>query len=122
MRVRALTPTGDWTFGAGTENYLTRNAAVRQNIQTRLSLWLGECFFNLNAGIDWANLLGSKTPEALQLAIATTILNTTDVVGIKMLSVTLNAQRQFSISFKVQTSFSTVIDGTYTYSLNGVAS
>lgn len=120
MIVRALDSGGDWTFGASLSDYKSANAAVAQNIQTRLSSFLGNCFFDVNAGIDWFGFLGgSKSVIALQLAISAVILNTENVVGILQLGVNLNDNsRSFTISFNVQTTYS-VSHGTFTYSLGG---
>ena len=112
--VRALIA-GDWTFGSGKNNYIVGNAAVAQNIKTRLQSFLGDCFFDTTAGLDWFNLVGSKSQIALQLAISSTILNTIDVTGILALSVSLNAQRILSVSYQVQTTYSTVISDTFVY-------
>lgn len=90
MRVRALDSVGDWTFGKGQNDYKTGLAAVRQNIQTRLSSFLGDCFFDTTAGIDWFNFLGGKDIADLNLAIKTTILNTVDVVALVSFSSALD--------------------------------
>lgn len=114
MRVRALTSTGDWTYGAGLNNYLNANAAAAQAIGTRILSFLGDCFFATSAGIDWFNLLGSKNQLALQLAINTTILNTQSqgqqvVTEITNLSLNLNdTTRVFTVSYQVKTIFGTV--------------
>lgn len=89
-RVRALDAAGDWTFGKGQNDYKTGLAAVRQNIQTRLSSFLGDCFFDIPAGIDWFNFLGGKEPQALELAIRTVILNTVDVTALLSVNSTLD--------------------------------
>lgn len=52
MIVRALDINGDWTFGQGKGNYLTNQAAIAQNVQTRLLSFLGDCFFDPTAGIN----------------------------------------------------------------------
>ncbi len=122
MRVRALDANKDWTFGQGQNNFFSNNAAIVQNIRTRLLMFLGDCFFDLGAGIDWINLLGSKNQVALNLAISTTILNTENVVGIRQLTTDFNSNtRNFSVSYTVQTVYSTIITNTFTYSLNGTA-
>lgn len=82
MIVRALDSSGDWTFGSGLNNYFSNIAAVAQNIQTRLLMVLGDCFFATDQGIDWFNFLSSKNQGALQLAVQTTILNTPGVTGL----------------------------------------
>lgn len=108
MIVRAIDSNHDWTFGAGKSNYLANNAAIAQNINTRLSSFLGNCFFDVGAGIDWFNLLGAKDQTALNLAISSTILNTTFVTGIKQILIGLNVKRQFTVEYVVQTVYSTV--------------
>ncbi len=106
-RVRAIDSDGDWTFGQSKNNYLSGNNAIAQNINTRLNSVLGNCFFDVAAGIDWFNLLSKKDQTSLNLAIASTILNTDLVTGIKQLFISLNTARQFSVSYVVKTVYST---------------
>lgn len=117
MIVRALNPTtGDWTFGQGKNNYLSGVPAIEQSIKTRLSSFLGDCFFATTAGIDWFNLLGSKQILQLRLAIATTILNTDNVSGIVELKVTLDLLRELKVQYTVTTNFENLNLGTATIS------
>lgn len=110
MIVRALTSTGDWTYGKGKNNYLSRNAAVRQNIQTRLSSFLGDCFFDIQAGIDWFNLLGSKNIIGLNLSISATILNTRDVTKLVQLSTSYDPRtRRLTIKYEVETTYTGLV-------------
>jgi hypothetical protein len=120
MRVRALDANGDWTYGQGQNNYKVNQAAIQQNIQTRCLSFLGDCFFDLGAGIDWFNFLGgSKDQLALQLAISAVILNTSGVTGINLVLVSLDdTTRQFTVQYQVQTVYS-VLTGAFTYDLNG---
>lgn len=120
MIVRAIDSQNDWLFGAGLNNYKTANAAIAQSIQTRLQSFLGDCFFDTSAGIDWFNLLGSKNQLALNLAISATILNTAGVTGILQLSVGLSPGRLFSVSYKVQTVYSTT-QSQFQYDLTGTS-
>lgn len=112
--VRALDSNHDWTYGAGRGNYLAANSAIAQNINTRLSSFLGNCFFDLGAGIDWFNLLGAKDQTALQLAISSVILNTSQVTGLLQFSTSLSVKRVFSVSYTVQTVYS-VTSSTFTF-------
>ena len=110
--IRALDSNNDWTFGSGINNYASGNAEVALNIQTRLSSFLGDCFFDTGAGIDWFNLLGSKSQLQLQLAVAAVILNTPNVTGGLQLSVVYNAQtRNVTIRYQVQTTYSVLSNG-----------
>lgn len=117
--VRAIDVNGDWTFGKGKNDYKTKNNAIAQSIQTRLLCFLGDCFFDTNAGIDWFNFIGGKDEIALNLAISATILNTPNVTGIDQLYIVLSSDRQFSVSYKVQTTYSQV-QGAFQYDLNGL--
>jgi hypothetical protein len=116
MIVRALNSSHDWTFGKGQNNYLSGNAATVQLINTRLNSFLGDCFFDLGAGVNWFNFIGSKNIVGLNLSIAAVILNTSDYQGnqlvqyINQLYVTLTSQRALSIAYNVQTVYSTVSD------------
>lgn len=111
MIVRALDTDGDWIFGKGRNDYLSGNAAVTQSISTRLKMFLGDCFFSLNTGIDWFNLLGAKNELALQLSVASTILNTKNVVKLIQLSAVLDRDRLETLTYRVETSFQQTSSG-----------
>ena len=123
MIVRALNSAHDWTFGKGQNNYLSGNAATVQLINTRLNSFLGDCFFDLGAGINWVNFIGSKNIVGLNLSIAAVILNTSDDQGnqlvqyINKLYVTLTSQRALSIAYNVQTVYSTSVSNTLTVTI-----
>ncbi len=118
MTVRALENiTNDWTFGTGTNAYKQKNLAVAQAIQCALNSFLGDCFFDVNAGVNWFNLLGTKNQEALNLAISAAILNVQGVTAIRQILVTLNPKtRGFTLQYKVQTVYS-VLTGNFEFSL-----
>lgn len=112
MRVRALDSAGDWTFGAGANNYKQKKDAVAQNIQTRLNSFLGNCFFDLGAGLDWFFFLGgSKDQLALNLAISSVILNTENVTALTQVSINLNTRtRHIAITYRAVTSFGAITE------------
>lgn len=110
MRVRSLDIDHDWTFGKGQNNYLRDRIACIQNINTRLYEFLGDCFFNNDAGINWFELLGAKDQVSLNLSISAVILNTPDVTGIKQLTAVINSIRDFQVSYEVATSYGTAAE------------
>lgn len=115
MIVRALDGTHDWTFGKGKNDYLTFNKAIGQNIDTRLFSFLGDCYFDIQAGIDWFNLIGSKNVVGLNLAVSAVILNTENVTGLLQLLLDLNRQtRKLTIQYEVTTAYTGLLtsDGT----------
>lgn len=119
MRVRAIDSDGDWTYGKGRNDYKSGVLATAQNIKTRLNSFLGDCFFDTGAGIDWFNLLGAKSELNLSLALRATIINTRDVTGLLELFFILDEERHAAISYKVQTTYSTVAD-IFQYDVNSL--
>lgn len=109
MIVRGLDADHDWLFGKGKNDYNANNRAIEQNIKTRLLSFLGDCFFALDAGLDWFNLLGSKNQVALELAVRAVILNTPNVDSILNVDINLNSTtRLISMQYTVQTIYSRV--------------
>lgn len=118
-RVRQVDDDGDWLFGKGQNDYVVSNTAVAQNINTRLGSFLGDCFFDLGGGIDWFNLLGTKDQVSLNLSISAVILNTLNVTGILQLTTSLSDERVFTVTYRVQTSYSTAAS-VFQFDLNGI--
>lgn len=113
MIVRALDGGGDWTFGNGISNYNTFNQAIAQSLQTELSTFLGECFFNTSVGVDWWNLLGYKNQNAIQLQVSNIILNSFGVIGINSLNFNLNSSRNLQILYDVATIYTGNVQGSF---------
>lgn len=118
--VRALSPVHDWTLGTGLAGYLQGNAAIAQQIDCNLQLFLGEVFWAQQVGIDWFTWLGGKNPVGLNLAIATVILNTFGVQELNGNPFVVNDElRTFLVKWNVQTVFSKSFSGTTTLNLGG---
>lgn len=103
MICRVLDGNDDWSFGRSKQDYLTGNSAIAQCIVTRLRCWYNDCFFDMLDGIDWLFYLGgSKSTLALELSISSRIINSYGVLALNKISMTLDANRNFSISYGVQ--------------------
>jgi hypothetical protein len=112
MIVRSLDVNGDWTFGKGRNDYLVNNKAIVQTIGTRLNSFLGDCFFALDAGIDWFNLLGTKNQVALELAVRSVILNTPGVTKLVALDISLDdTTRLITMKYTVETVYTVINNG-----------
>ena len=104
MIFRNLDENGDWTFGKGKNNYLTKNDAISLNVKTRILSWLRDCFFNMNAGIDWLNRLSKNQNELLESDLVELIAKTDNVTGITSISTSFDAlERIFNINFSINT-------------------
>lgn len=119
--VRALDKNNDWTFGAGLSNYAPQIMAVQQDIQMNLSMFVNDCFFATNQGIDWFNLLGQKNQLAINLAVNAAIINTAGVTGILQTNISLSDTRVLTISYTVNTIY-TVLQNTFSYNIGTLSS
>jgi len=95
MRVSKITNEGDWTFGKGKADYAVNSAAIRQNVVTRLREFKNDWYADVNSGIDWFGLLGSRGNEnAILRSIEKTILETEGVATITTLRLSsINSNR-----------------------------
>lgn len=109
MITRAIDSENDWEFGTGKQDYLTEKDALPQNIKTRLQSFKGDCFFDLDAGVDWWAYLGTKNQTALKNAIVKQILNTNGVQSVQEIDLTLDENRSLSVSYKVRTIWGDII-------------
>ena len=110
MIFRNLDAAGDWTFGHGRQDYLTRENAVAMNIRTRLQCFLNDCFWAMGFGIDWWNLEGSKNPTAqvaILVATRTMLATSYGVVRITSVDVTTDLRtRLLTLFFETDTIYS----------------
>ncbi len=106
MLFRNLDASNDWTFGKGKGDYVDQNAAIGLNIKTRILSWVGDCFFDLKAGIDWVNRLGSKNQRnLLEIDLRRIILQSEGVTGILSFDTVL-VGRKFTANYSVNTVYS----------------
>ena len=104
MRVRRLNG-HDWTFGRGRADYVKDQAAIAQNIKTRLLSFKNDWFLDIDANIDWMNLLGQRgTEKIIENEVARVILTTLGVVRINSLSLQ-NKERRVIIEADITTIF-----------------
>lgn len=104
MVTRAITDTGDWTFGKGKQNYRIDSDGLKQRLKTRIQSWLGDCFFASNDGVDWLNYLDKGMKDFLDIDIKRAMLQTEEVLQIAEYSSILNQEsRTVTITATVNT-------------------
>lgn len=109
MRQRALSPTGDWTFGTALPLLSNSPLCVAQAVMTRLNLHTGEWFVDLDDGTPYdTQILGFDTGDTRDLAIRTRILDTPGVARISNYISFLQKTRAFNIIATVDTQFGSV--------------
>lgn len=107
MIIRSTTKTNDWLFGKGLQDYFFNEAAIEANIRTKLLEWVGNCYFNLTAGIDWRNRLDYGQQQALIVEIKQLVLQCYGVLQILAFNANFNNTTRFdSITMTIQTIYS----------------
>lgn len=107
ISVRALDANHDPMYGNGQQNFLTDLAAVQQIIDTRLLLFEGEWWADLNDGLPMFQQIAGKNPQAASLLIQARILGTPYVTSIDTIS-TSYVNRAFKFSCQAYTPFGTI--------------
>lgn len=108
MRVRQLSPTGDFTFGASQLNFLANSpACVAQVVKTSLLLWLGEWYLDTSVGMPWIQgVLGKHNQDTADLTVQDYILGVQGVTDISnYTSVGEQPKRLYTASVVLDTQF-----------------
>jgi hypothetical protein len=106
MRYRALSPSGDMTFGSSLNNfYIDIPQAVGQAVETGLELWLGEWYLDTSLGTPYVQgVLGKFTQAEADGIIQARILEIEGVVDYaNYQSVYDTVARSISISMNLDT-------------------
>ena len=106
MRYRKLTSTGDYSFGNGQQDfYRDVPDAVAQAVKTRLLLWLGEWFLDIEEGTPYLQgILGKHSIDQANAVIQDRILSTQGVVNFTNYVSTLNPDsRALLVTFTLDT-------------------
>lgn len=89
MKVAGISSAGDWIFGQGLASYKTKSDAIAQNVVTRLRLFKDDWYLDVDSGIPWIELLGTRgNSDRIQREIERTVLQTDGVKSISRLEIT----------------------------------
>ena len=88
MRVAGIDGNGDFIFGRGKASYKTKSNAIAQNVVTRLRLFTDDWYLDVDSGISWIELLGTRgNSSRIQRAIEKSVLQTDGVKAISRLEI-----------------------------------
>ena len=111
MIFRNLTIDGDWTFGAGKQNYAKDDKAIALNLKTRLLSWRQDCFFAQDDGVPWFNILGQKSSDYIVLTLKQIIAQTYGITRVTDVQFNLDKNRNATITYKVDTYYTKQLFG-----------
>jgi len=104
-KFRLLDADHDWIFGGGKQSYAKDLQSLMLDLETRILSWVGDCFFDLDAGIDWMNLLEYNTQNQLKSSIKNIAFRTTGVIKVNSVSISIDNTRTADIDLSVDTVF-----------------
>jgi hypothetical protein len=111
IKYRRLDSDGDYTFGLGSQGFVTNTEACAQAIKTRLELYEGEWWEDTNTGLPlWQKILASpgSNKNAIDVILGERVSGTTGVKKITSQSGALNRKtRGYTYSAYVETEWST---------------
>ena len=107
MLIRRNDENGDFCYGKGKSDYLKNEDALKQNLKTRILSWKNDCFFDLQAGVDWNNYLDIGTKFFLDQNGKQVILQTPDVIKINSYESVLS-DRDLTITANIYTIYGSI--------------
>ncbi len=109
MIIRAIDNNNDWKFGQGIESYNFGQAALGENIKTRIQEFINNCWFNMNAGIDWFTYFGIPgQKQATLLSVQAIVKQSYGVVKVNRIDLSVNPiTRAAIIQLNIDTMYST---------------
>lgn len=111
MIIRNIDANNDWTFGKGKQNYAQEDNAIATNLKTRLQSFLNDCFFDMEAGLDWFNILG-KDREKLLSEVKKCIVTSYGIYRLNDVDVYFDREkREITITYNVDTIYSPNLEG-----------
>ena len=107
MIFRQINGSNDWSFGRGNGSLATGEQAIELNLRTVLQSWVNDCFFDLGAGVDWTNRLGTNQKAQLMREISKVIMQSYGIVNITSSAYQYNSStRTMQIQFQIETIYS----------------
>ena len=110
MKYRKLTIDGDYSFGhSNLDFWINTPEAVGQAVKTRLELWLGEWFLNIEEGTPYIQgVIGKHSLELADTTIQDRVLSTNGVVSLENYESYFDEiSRKLSVSMTINTIYGT---------------
>lgn len=115
MKTLRLDPvTGDLDLSGSTLHWATGAEYVRQTIDTRLKMFLGEWFLDTRQGFPWfEEILDKKpVPGKLDALVRRTLLGTPEVADLLLLTVEFDRDTRTSkVVYRVKTGDAEIVEG-----------
>ena len=95
MEVAGITSEGDFIFGRSLASYKTKSDAIAQNVVTRLRLFTDDWYLDVDSGIPWIELLGTRgNSDRIRREVEKSVLQTDGVKSISKLEITTDSENR----------------------------
>lgn len=110
MKTRAVDGNWDWKMGKCLQDYTIGSLSVAYTVKMKVQSWLGDCFFDATAGIDWKNILGAKnTKEQADVSIKDIILAEPEIVELTFFESSVE-DRKYTCTMRFKTVYGETIE------------
>lgn len=110
MRVRALDSNWDFKFGKSRQDYASESLATAYDVKQKILCWYNDCFFDMQAGIDYKNLLGEKGGKTtLDNSVKKILMVQPDIVEITYFESSV-IDRKYSLTTRFKTVYNETIE------------
>jgi hypothetical protein len=110
MRVRALDNNWDFNFGRSRQDYASESLATAYDVKQKILCWFNDCFFDMQSGIDYKNLLGRKGgKQTIDNAIKKILAVQPDIIEITFFDSSVT-DRRYSLTARFKTVYGETIE------------
>lgn len=110
MRIRALDENWDWKFGQSKQCYATESLGTAYDVKQKILCWFNDCFFDMQTGIDYKNLLGSKGgKEQLDNSVKKIIVTNPDIIEMTYFESSVT-ERNYTATIRFKTIYGETIE------------
>jgi len=110
MKTRTVDNGWDWRFGKGLNDYAQESLNVAYAVKMKILSWYKDCFFSMEEGIDWKNILGSKlSKEEADMSIKEIIQNEPEITELIYFDSSVT-DRVYSATIRFKTVYNETIE------------
>lgn len=110
MKTRTVDSNWDWRFGKGLNDYAHGSLNVAYAVKMKILSWYKDCFFAMEDGVDWKNILGNKnSKEEADISIKDIVQTEPEITELVYFDSTVE-DRKYSCTIKFKTVYGETIE------------
>ena len=110
MKTRTLDSNWDFKYGKGLNDYALGSLNVAYAVKMKILSWYKDCFFAMEDGVDWKNILGNKnSKEEADISIKDIVQTEPEITELVYFDSTVE-DRKYSCTIKFKTVYGETIE------------